>query len=251
MPDGSLKRATLPSQPVPAPGRQPTRDAILDAAADLFIEKGYAGTSLRDVADRAGIGRTALYHHFRNKEEILSLLVDGVTISFERATAAIAQRHDLSATDALTGVVRAYMAGLVANPRRFRVVERLESGLPPAMRSIHVAAKRRIFQNVASVIRRGVEVGDFRPVDPSVTALALLGVCNWAGWWYRPAAGRLAGEELLAFATEFACSALVRPGEEPAESLEDGGPLASFAALRSNLDRLQQFLTGYGEEPSG
>jgi AcrR family transcriptional regulator len=51
-----------------------TREAILDSALDLFVEKGYEATSLREVAARVGISKAALYHHFPSKGDILVAL---------------------------------------------------------------------------------------------------------------------------------------------------------------------------------
>jgi AcrR family transcriptional regulator len=51
-----------------------TRDRILDVALDLFIDQGYDGTSLRQIADRLGITKAALYYHFEAKEDILMAL---------------------------------------------------------------------------------------------------------------------------------------------------------------------------------
>jgi AcrR family transcriptional regulator len=58
-----------------------TRERILAVANELFIEQGYEGTSLREIADRLDITKAALYYHFRSKEEILeSLLVPSDTL---------------------------------------------------------------------------------------------------------------------------------------------------------------------------
>lgn len=69
-----------------------TRDRILAAAADLFGEKSYAGTSVRDIAERLGITKAALYYHFPSKETILDALIDPLAAALEqlaaRATAA-------------------------------------------------------------------------------------------------------------------------------------------------------------------
>lgn len=52
-----------------------TRQQILDAARDLFVERGYAGTSVRDIVSTLGITKGSLYYHFASKEELLSALV--------------------------------------------------------------------------------------------------------------------------------------------------------------------------------
>jgi AcrR family transcriptional regulator len=55
-----------------------TRQRILDVAAELFTEQGYEGTSLREIADRMGFTKAALYYHFNNKEDLLRALIDPI-----------------------------------------------------------------------------------------------------------------------------------------------------------------------------
>ncbi len=61
---------------------KPTAVRILDAAEDLFAEKGYSATSLGDVADRVGIRSPSLYNHFRNKEALYGAVVDRLLEAF-------------------------------------------------------------------------------------------------------------------------------------------------------------------------
>jgi AcrR family transcriptional regulator len=59
-----------------------TADRILDAAEDLFAEKGYSATSLGDVADRVGIRSPSLYNHFRNKEALYQAVLERLLSEF-------------------------------------------------------------------------------------------------------------------------------------------------------------------------
>lgn len=52
-----------------------TRERVLRAAADLFVERGYAATSIRDISERLGMTKGALYYHFPSKEDLLSALM--------------------------------------------------------------------------------------------------------------------------------------------------------------------------------
>ena len=61
---------------------KPTSERILDAAEDLFAEKGYTATSLGEVADRVGIRSPSLYNHFRNKEALYSAVLDRLLDEF-------------------------------------------------------------------------------------------------------------------------------------------------------------------------
>jgi AcrR family transcriptional regulator len=62
--------------------KKPTAERILDAAEDLFAEKGYSATSLGDVADRVGIRSPSLYNHFRNKEALYRAVLDRLLEAF-------------------------------------------------------------------------------------------------------------------------------------------------------------------------
>ena len=60
--------------PDPSPEAGSTRERILDAALDLFIEKGFDGTSLREIAEKLGFTKAALYYHYASKDDILMAL---------------------------------------------------------------------------------------------------------------------------------------------------------------------------------
>jgi AcrR family transcriptional regulator len=62
----------------PQTRRKDTRERILDVALELFLERGYDQTSLREIAERLDVTKAALYYHFRTKEDILDALVGGI-----------------------------------------------------------------------------------------------------------------------------------------------------------------------------
>jgi AcrR family transcriptional regulator len=81
------------------------REEILDAAAELFAERGYAATSTRTIAERVGIRQASLYYHFPSKEQILAELLESTvrpSLDFARS---LAGRH-LAPAPALHELVR-------------------------------------------------------------------------------------------------------------------------------------------------
>ncbi|HVY09867.1 MAG TPA: TetR/AcrR family transcriptional regulator [Mycobacteriales bacterium] len=64
----------MPRPPAKPPGEPATREQILDVALDLFVEQGYDNTSLREIAERMGFSKAALYYHFPSKDAILMAL---------------------------------------------------------------------------------------------------------------------------------------------------------------------------------
>jgi AcrR family transcriptional regulator len=72
-----------------------TRQRILDTALDLFIERGYDKTSLREIAERVGVTKAALYYHFSSKEDIIRTLVQPFFDMMSPLAVALASRPDL------------------------------------------------------------------------------------------------------------------------------------------------------------
>lgn len=84
-----------------------TRQRILDVAADLFIEQGYAGTSVRDISERLGMTKGSLYYHFASKEDVLNALVTPLIEDLDEfiADAAAAGRTDATLVDRLVDLL--------------------------------------------------------------------------------------------------------------------------------------------------
>jgi AcrR family transcriptional regulator len=76
--------------------RTDTRQRILDVAAHLFATRGFAGTSIRDIAEELGVTKAALYYHFPSKEVLLQHVVGQ---AFEAVNAVLAEPRDLSTRD--------------------------------------------------------------------------------------------------------------------------------------------------------
>lgn len=107
-----------------------TREAILDAAEEIFFEKGVARTTLDEISRAAGVTRGAFYWHFRNKADILTALVLRVELPIDRLLAEIAEageaeRNLLARTREL---FRQVFNDLASDPRRLRVFTILIQG---------------------------------------------------------------------------------------------------------------------------
>jgi AcrR family transcriptional regulator len=86
-------------------GERDSRQDLLDAAAELFTERGYAATSTRAIADRAGLRQASLYHYFGGKEDILAVLLEGTVRPSLRMADALSARP-ASATAKLWALCR-------------------------------------------------------------------------------------------------------------------------------------------------
>jgi len=78
-------------------GERDSRQDLLDAAAELFVERGYAATSTRAVAERAGLRQASLYHYFAGKEDILAVLLEGTVLPSLRMAGALREQEGSAA----------------------------------------------------------------------------------------------------------------------------------------------------------
>lgn len=176
-----MSKAPVRSRPTRSDAQ---RQTILDAASLLFIEKGFGGTNINDIADAVGMTRTALYYYFPSKESLLEVLTREVTERASDLTKEVARRAELPPDEGLRQLILGHAGLILAHPLQFRVVERSESSLPEAQRLAAQSARRAVRDDFVNVIRRGIAQGAFLPIDADVAAFSIIGMCNWSAWWF-------------------------------------------------------------------
>lgn len=152
-------------------------DEILDAALAVFDECGFDAARVDDVAARAGISKAGVYLYFSGKEEILRGLVEREIAPVARRMRALAEagRDDPVAT---LGAIVAAMMTLIENPRVF-AVPRLVLSVSGRFPEIGAYYRKNVVEEglaaFSSLLAAGIEMGAFRPVDPTTAARAMIG----------------------------------------------------------------------------
>jgi AcrR family transcriptional regulator len=214
---------------------------ILESAAALFAERGFAATSLQEVANALGLSRTALYHYIGSKDDLLNQLVKEMPSQTADALHAIRTREDLTPLERITEAITDMTHRSAANPARFRLLVMSSNHLTPELRSRFREARVAVLEHLSAMIKEAVHAGDIRPVDPDLAAFAILGMCNWVAWWYRGhESGRSVDEVARAF-REFAVSGLQADPSHRELSTQSGIDHA-MALLRADLDYLERSL---------
>src|SRR5262245_15886917 len=149
------------------------RNAILETAAGLFLERGLAGTSMQDIADALGVTRTAVYYYFRNKDEIHVAFSERVALAAKDLTEKPAKRTDLDPVEALRQLVENHTSLVLSQQLEFRAGGRDQRYLPPKHREVVLHARRAVLENFVQVIERGMKMGRLRVVDPRLAAYCL------------------------------------------------------------------------------
>ena len=153
-----------------------TRRALLDAARALFAEKGFAATGRDEIAERAGVTRGALYHHFASKTEVAAAVVE--ELEGELVTRVVdAARQGSGVRDQLHRGCRAYMDAC-ADPTMARILADAPAVLGiEACRALDAVACAPL---LADVFTQAAEEEISVPGDAEVAAALLLGFLNEA-----------------------------------------------------------------------
>jgi AcrR family transcriptional regulator len=153
-----------------------TRGALLRAARELFAEKGFAATGREEIAERAGVTRGALYHHFASKTELAAAVVEQLESELVDLVVAAALRGS-GVRDQLHRGCRAYMDAC-AEPTMARILADAPAVLGmEACRALDAEACAPL---LAEVFTRAEEERIAVPGDPEVAAALLLGFLNEA-----------------------------------------------------------------------
>jgi TetR/AcrR family transcriptional regulator len=147
------------------------REGILLAAAQLFAKKGYTNTTMSDIAKAAGLRQSSLYYWFSRKEMILqaTLAVNRLPVEFLERMEAQSGRSSLK----LFRLLRFDTYQLCMSPFDINEVERQAEQQPDVFVG-YWEDNHRLYEGVCSLLRAGMEDGEFIDGDPALMALGLL-----------------------------------------------------------------------------
>lgn len=161
------------------------REGLLSTALDIFSEKGFSGTSIRDIAKVYGVSLSNIYYHFGNKEglwrEILKRSVQELPNILRQAEAGeTAPRAQLEA------VVRAHLQVAINHQRELLMLLVQAGQLEEGIGHDTVEIQRDILGIYSGVLERLSAEGALCSAHVKITVFNILGVVNWYLRWYRP-----------------------------------------------------------------
>lgn len=178
-----------------------TRAMIIAAGLKLFERDGFSGTSVKGIADEAGVTKGAFYHHFESKEDLL-LLIHHDYIDYQLSVIETALAEEDTPTEQLRKIITAILHAIEKyheNVTIFFQERRYLSG--PKFDEIR--ERRNDLETVfRSLLKRGVETGEFREdLDVVISGLGIIGMCAWTYQWYVPE-GRLKLDDVARIFTD-------------------------------------------------
>ena len=158
------------------------KDRMLKAAARCFNEKGYSGTSLKDVANLLGLTDAALYYYVKNKEELVYLCyIRAAEVGRDAMMDAMAS--DSSGYDKVLRYLGNHIDSLVGERGPIAIMSEIPS-LEQAHRDEILELSRRHSTAFEALISEGIRDGSIAPCDIRMTGNAIMGSINWIPKWF-------------------------------------------------------------------
>jgi AcrR family transcriptional regulator len=184
--------AAQPGRPA-APGGEA---AILRAAVAVMAEHGYHGTSVRDIAVRAGLSPAALYHHFTSKQEVLATIMErGIEALLARTRAALDAAED-DPVEQLRALVAVQVLFHLEDQRGTLLGTSEVRALQEPVRSQHLGKRLQQQRMFDDVVAAGVRSGAFRTPLAQEASRAIVVMSTGVASWFSPT-GRLDREQVV------------------------------------------------------
>jgi AcrR family transcriptional regulator len=175
----------MSARSAPARSGPASRGTVLDAACQLFADRGYRGTSMKDIAETVGVRAPSLYNHVTSKQEILFAIMDK---AMDRALTALEEAlagvEDVS--EQLCRATESLVLDFLRFPAEVTVCNTEVRSLEAANRLAIVAKRDQYAARVRRIIEEGCRSGRFSTRTPQIAAFAVLEMGNGAKSWFRP-----------------------------------------------------------------
>ncbi|MFD4366863.1 TetR/AcrR family transcriptional regulator [Rhodococcus sp. NPDC058521] len=169
---------------------------VLSAALSAFVERGYDGASIREIAARAGLSVPGVYHHYSSKQALLVGLTNAVMVDLlNRSKAAIADAGP-SASERFDAVVESLLLFHMHRREQAFVASRETRSMELEARNAYIALRDEQQKLLDDIVRDGVASGEFGAKFPEDASRAVTTMCVAVSTWYRPD-GALSPQELV------------------------------------------------------
>jgi TetR/AcrR family transcriptional regulator, cholesterol catabolism regulator len=160
---------------------------VLDAAANIFHERGYSGATVQAVADELGIMKGSLYYYIETKEDLLYWLLMQVHDDVNQILTQVMNASPRSAVRYLDLYIRRQVEFTAQNVKRIRIYYHNIEELSEQRRSDILRRRRAHEDRISNLIRQAQGEGDVDPsVDAEILSRFVFATIVWVSRWYKP-----------------------------------------------------------------
>jgi len=177
-----------------------TKEMLLSRAIDLFYEKGYAGASVRDIVKAVNVTNSILYHHFKDKNELLYVIIERIGLELIRSLKLVEQQYD-DPMERLSRMIYTQICIVKERKREVKIFLEEQYQLGPRYKTGILRQHREIYNLYLNQLNALENRGMLRNVDKTVVNFAINAMMNWSYRWYRED-GPLSIDEVAGFITD-------------------------------------------------
>ncbi len=208
------RRAAAKAKSVSSDTYQRRREEIAIAAARVFNEKGYQGTTISAVADELKIDRASIYYYISSKDELFDEVIREASVE-NVAKAQSIQRSDAAPRDKLRALIHGLMASYAATYPLLYIYIREDLNHVSDKRTGWAEQMKTLNRNyddaVISIIEEGYADGSFQNIGPArLVAYGIIGMLNWTNRWFKPGKKLAQADEIAELFATIVISGLER-----------------------------------------
>ncbi|MEL6820111.1 MAG: TetR/AcrR family transcriptional regulator [Calditrichota bacterium] len=160
------------------------RQIILDEAAELFRERGYRATSMRDLAEKVGIEAASLYNHINSKQQLLCELLMQIAELFTEGMQKI-DSLDVSPTEKLNKLISLHVKLTVEHPKPIGLLTGEWIHLEEPVQDEFLKLRNDYEAKFIKILEAGIEQNELESVDPRIAMFSILSTLHGLQSWYR------------------------------------------------------------------
>lgn len=168
-------------------GNLSRKEQIFRTAAELFREKGYVASSMRDLAQKLGIEAASLYSHIRSKEEILHNICFDMAAEFRKSLEEVEKQKNLTASERLRRGIMGHVQVMARDLTASAVFMNEHRHLSQPFLRDFLLLRINYINRFKTIIEDGVRSGEFKSnIDVKLAVMTLFSSFNWMPQWYDP-----------------------------------------------------------------
>ncbi len=159
------------------------RQVILDTAAKLFRKKGFAATSMRDLAKAVGMEAASLYNHIKSKQEILSALLLGAAQQYTDGMNNV-KESAVTPLEKMDQLIALHISIAIQHPNTISLMTQEWVHLEGEPYDSFSSQRKAYENDFREIIIAGIEAGQLKKVNPDIALFSILSTMRWFYAWY-------------------------------------------------------------------
>lgn len=167
-----------------APKVSNKKNRIIKIAAKLFREKGYAATSMRDLAEQVGVEAASLYNHINSKAQILDEIIEKTVSQCTENLEEIESSNE-SYLKKIEGLIRFHTRMMIFQFEEYSVMVSEWMHLEPKKLANFAKQRKEYVRRMETIVQQGIAAGEIKPLMPYVVVLNILSSVRGLEFWHR------------------------------------------------------------------